>query len=38
MSDLIIKDEIARRNLELTRIAVRNGEYGKPLLDLDTKA
>ncbi len=38
MPEIIIKDEIARRNLELTRIAVRNGEYGKPYLGLDTKA
>ena len=41
MSDIIIIDEIARRNLELARIARRNGGKGLgglPFLDLDTKA
>ena len=38
MPDIIVKDEIAKRNLELTRIAVRNEEYGKPFLDLDAEA
>lgn len=32
-----IKDEIARRSLELTREEVRSGGYGKPFLDLDVE-
>ena len=41
MSEIIVKDEIARRNLELARIARRDegkGLGGLPFLDLDTKA
>ena len=38
MPEDVIKDEIARRNLELTREAVRDEQYGKPFLDLDTDA
>jgi SAM-dependent methyltransferase len=34
----IVKDEIAKRNLELTIEAVASGEYGQPHLDLDTAA
>ena len=33
-----IKDEIARRSLELTRLALRTDGYGKPWLDLDVEA
>ena len=33
-----VRDDIARRNLELTEQAVRKGEYGKPWLDLDVEA
>ena len=41
MPDIIVKDEIARRNLELARIARQNegkGLGGLPYLDLDAKA
>jgi ubiquinone/menaquinone biosynthesis C-methylase UbiE len=33
-----IKDDIARRSLELTRQAVRNGKCGEPFLELDVEA
>ena len=38
MSDIIIKDEIAERNLELARESVSEGNFGGPILDLDVKA
>ncbi len=40
MSNLHIRDEIARRQVELVREAIRNGEgaWGKPQLNLDVDA
>ena len=38
MPEIVIKDEIARRKLELMRVAVREEQFGKPWLDLDTNA
>ncbi|MHC4469766.1 MAG: hypothetical protein ACYTDY_08080 [Planctomycetota bacterium] len=38
MPALNLRDDIARRNLELTRIAIEQGEYGEPYLDLDVEA
>jgi ubiquinone/menaquinone biosynthesis C-methylase UbiE len=35
---MYIKDEIARRSLELTRREIRDGGYGEPFLDLDVDA
>ncbi len=34
MSEWVIKDDVAERNLELTRISVAQGEYGELSLDL----
>lgn len=34
--ELVLKDRLAERNLELTRKALAAGEYGEPYLDLDT--
>jgi SAM-dependent methyltransferase len=38
MQKIAKKDDIAQINLELTKIAVENEQYGKPYLDLDLKA